>query len=215
MSNKPTLPNKEVLRAAYDQAIRELPHADLLSGPWYQKTAQHIFEAGYRALQDSLELKTKRQAKQLRPTIRVISSPVGSGKTSFATAFIAACVRTSPEISCVLVLDKIDKCEEKYSELQTLIPGKVSVWWKEQDHFEHDQLAQRQVGIVTHKHYAGSKSDNAKHWHGPNGWTPRTLTVIDEAIDFLHRVDIKQTDASDVYQRVASLPRSEKHMSNV
>ena len=51
---------------------------------WCQSTTSYTFEAGYRTLQDSLD--KPRRTKQRYPTVRVISSPVGSGKTSFAVA---------------------------------------------------------------------------------------------------------------------------------
>jgi hypothetical protein len=215
------MPNKLLLRQAFDQAVLDLNslrNTGLLSGPWYHSTGSYTFEAGYRALQD--QLGGQDNADQLYPTVRVISSPVGSGKTSFAVAFIAACVRTSPDIGCVLVLDQIEKCEEKYQELNALIPGRVALWTTEHNIHTQRDLARHQVAIVTHKHYGGKRSQNAKHWYSAFGLVPRTLTVVDERIQTMHRVDIKQTDTAEVYHRVVAdnNPKSAeaaKHLHNL
>jgi hypothetical protein len=67
------------------------------------------------------------------PRLNVVSAPMGTGKTTFTTAFIVAMVRLSDEnpqspYGCLFLTDQIVKAEAMYRELAALLPGKVAIW---------------------------------------------------------------------------------------
>ena len=61
-----------------------------LTNAFYANIGDAIFEAGYGALQDSEAAEGDRTHT---PRLRVMPAPMGSGKTSFSQALIAAVVR--------------------------------------------------------------------------------------------------------------------------
>jgi hypothetical protein len=80
--------------------------------------------------------------------------------------------------------------------------------------------AEQAMEVLPRALLRSKRSQNAKHWYSALGLVPRTLTVVDERIQTLHRVDIKQTDAAEVYHRVAAdnNPKSAeaaKHLHNL
>src|SRR5580692_5115641 len=79
-------PDREALRALYDQAVAELnPSRDnILTTEFYAKTGDAVFNAGYSALSDGVT-NTRR--------MHTVSAPAGGGKTTFAYALIAAVTR--------------------------------------------------------------------------------------------------------------------------
>jgi formyltetrahydrofolate synthetase len=81
------IPERKVLRAAYDAVIAEIDAArgtSQLTTAFYAKVGDAIFEACYRALENR---------NQASPILQVVPAPVGSGKTTFTLALIAAHVR--------------------------------------------------------------------------------------------------------------------------
>jgi hypothetical protein len=125
-------PAREVLRAAYDAVIVEIASkrgTPQLTNAFYSKVGDAIFDACYTALE---------QPNDTAPRLQVVPAPVGSGKTSFALAFMVALVRLGGSTSairhsCVLVVEQIAKADEMHRALSELLPGKVAVWTKDHD----------------------------------------------------------------------------------
>src|SRR5882672_5321729 len=103
------LPDRASLRREFDAAVLEIDQSrpgSKLTTEFYSRIGDQVFEAGYSALADSFALfknaavfdhdrwaysLLRRHIRQ--PRLHVVSAPVGSGKTSFSLAFIAAFVR--------------------------------------------------------------------------------------------------------------------------
>jgi hypothetical protein len=132
MKNLPTMPNRDALRALYDEAVNQINVArgnDLLITPWYAETGNAVFKAGYLALSDAVT-DTR--------VLRTVPAPAGGGKTSFAYAFIAALTwyaEKHPEApyGCAFVVDQITKADAVYRDLNALLPNKVGIWTKDHD----------------------------------------------------------------------------------
>ena len=108
------IPAREVLRATYHAVIEEIDSArgsQQLTNTFYSKVGDAVFEAGYSALEHS---QVARQSLQLPPRLSVVSAPMGTGKTSFTVAFIAALVRLTeagPQAAhgCVFVVEQMPR----------------------------------------------------------------------------------------------------------
>ena len=131
----PTTPDREALRALFDEAVQEINqsrHDTKLTTDFYAQTGNGVFEAGYLALSDYC-MGTKAPQR-----LHVVSAPAGGGKTSFSYALILAVTRyaeRTPDApyGCVFVVDQITKADEVYRELNALLPGKVAIWTKDHD----------------------------------------------------------------------------------
>ena len=120
MKNLPTMPDRNELRALYDNAISEINPSrnNLLTTPFYDQTGNIIFDAGCRALADAVS--------NTRQMITV-PAPVGAGKVSFAFALIAAVARHAEQhpdapYGCALVVEQIKQAEKAFRELKELLP---------------------------------------------------------------------------------------------
>jgi len=130
-----TFPDRQMLRALYDAAIREVnkrrSNVDLTTG-FYAETGNAVFYASYLALSDYC----KGSAGPRR--LHVVSAPAGGGKTSYSYALMLALTRYAEQkpdapYGCVFVVDQIKKADEAFKELNALMPGKVAVWTIEHD----------------------------------------------------------------------------------
>jgi hypothetical protein len=135
MTTVSTIPDRKMLRALYDDAIKQInlsrPTIDLTTG-FYAETGNAVFDAGYLALSDYC----KGSAGQRR--LHVVSAPAGGGKTSYSYALMLALTRHADQQldaphGCVFVVDQIKKADEAFNELNALMPGKVAVWTNEHD----------------------------------------------------------------------------------
>src|SRR6516165_11300637 len=193
----PTVPDREALRALYDEAVGHIntsrPAIDLTSG-FYAETGNAVFEAGYLALSDYCNGAAGKRR------LHVVSAPAGGGKTSYSYALMLALTRYADQkpdapYGCVFVVDQIKKADEAFKELNTLMPGKVAVWTNEHDRgckkktkvphpaaeFIKDDLRHYPIIVVTHAFYNGPTGNKAhivvrdKHIY-----SGRALTVVDE-----------------------------------
>jgi hypothetical protein len=91
----PQMPTREQLRMEFDAAIHDLnrlrPKQNLTTG-FAARIGDSVFDTGYRALADGCAAMENHGTK-CQPRLHVVSAPVGSGKTSFTSAIITACVR--------------------------------------------------------------------------------------------------------------------------
>ena len=173
---RPTVPDREALRALYDAAAEEIntTRSNKLSTGFYNKTKDAVFNAGYAALSD-FHTDTRR--------MHTVSAPVGGGKTSFSYAFIAAVTRCAEQnvnaaYGCAFVTDQIERADEVYRELEALLPGKVAIWTTDHDcnctkptklenpaaRFDRDALQHYPVAVVTHQSYLGPKGYKTSDW---------------------------------------------------
>jgi hypothetical protein len=133
------------------------------------------------------------------PRLNVVSAPMGTGKTTFTTAFIVAMVRLSDEnpqspYGCLFLTDQIVKAEAMYRELAALLPGKVAIWTSDHDpdckqpirvlqpaaRFAKEELERHPVAIVTHAFFKGEGADTARVVRRGRATAHRALTVVDE-----------------------------------
>jgi hypothetical protein len=220
----PTMPSRGALRAAYETAIQELnPTRDgKLTTPFYAEIGNAVFDRAYLALEDFCKPEGERPAV---PRLRVVSTPVGSGKTSFSLALITALVRLSENAEdapygCVFLVDRKAKAEEIYGYLCKLLPGKVAIWTSDHDKARkattsvkvkdptarHDvnELADFPVAIVTHAFYGGKRGDKAKHVMRNRQLQPRALTIVDEHPNQVDVFDIQLSQAEAAREHVAN-----------
>jgi hypothetical protein len=143
-----SLPDRDQLYSEFETAILELDEFradDRLLTDFYLRIGSSVFDAGYRALEEFCTARAA-QGKAAHRRLQVVSAPVGSGKTSFSQAFIAAVVRcwfkpeqlalhqrfaerdTTAPFGCLYVTDQMTQADELYRELNLLLPGKVAVW---------------------------------------------------------------------------------------
>jgi hypothetical protein len=215
----------DVLRKEFDAAVLEINNSrpgSKLTTAFYSRVGDWVFAAGCEALKDSstffdeAEIFGKNQHR-----LHVVPAPVGSGKTSFSLAFIAALIRYDPTASAVMVVDQIAKADEMFKDLESLLPGKVAVWSSEHcldrnvpleerklvgqpaAKFHKEALQNFPVAVVTHAFFSGKGSHKAKRVLGDGGkLRPRTLTVVDERFNEAAIFDIALSDAQKVLEVV-------------
>jgi hypothetical protein len=225
-----TIPNRDALREEFNAAVQELLDKKLtnpmLTTPWYTQIGDSLFNACYRALEDACQgNRTKGFPGTPYSTsgtrLHVVSAPVGSGKTSFSIAFIAAVVRAAEgdeetPYGCLFVVDQITRAEGVYRDLNALLPGKVAVWSSEHDPgckertkvpdpagtYTKDQLKDYPVAVVTHAFFSGKGSYKARQVLNRGHMQPRALTVIDERIEAVTVYDVELSAAHEVRELI-------------
>lgn len=233
----PTMPRREVLRAAYDQAIHHIDsdrETPMLTSPFYKQIGETVFDVCYRAIGDFCEAEAT-EAKHRKPErLHVVSAPAGAGKTSFSQAFIAAMVRygeTHPEApyGCVFVVDQITKADQMYRELSALLPGKVAIWTADHNkaqtdkqrekakvvnpaaRFEVDELRLYPVAIVTHAFYSDSRGHKARNVSHQGHLFRRALTIVDEQPSQVDIHAVSYSQVVKVWEGVADDPALCEH----
>jgi hypothetical protein len=216
---------RETLRAAYDAVIEELNrtrNSEQLTSGFYSKVGDAIFEEGYRALQDADAAQSALSHRT--PPVRVVPAPVGSGKTSFSQALMAAIVRlgdADPCLSCgcVFVVKERQAADDLYRSLNTLLPDRVAIWTKDHDakrtkppetvkepaaHFHLDDLEDYPVAIVTHAFYKDKRGYKARNYIRNGASEPRVLTIIDEQPDDVVIFDVTLSETALVLDAIQS-----------
>lgn len=175
------------LEEAFQMAIEKQAKArnhELTPFDW--EVAKSIYLAGLLALEDS---------KSDMSRYRVVSAPTGSGKSSYAQAFIRAYLDASHHASVLFLVETIDQADDTYQAMRDLLGrSSVAVWTSahdkhtpratiEQKHgfipktlFSVDDLSKYPVVIATHNFYRGSRAKKAIVYKGAN----RKLTIVDE-----------------------------------
>jgi hypothetical protein len=215
----PIVPNRQALRALYDEAVKNINTRrltiDLTTG-FYAETGNAVFDACYLALSDSCKgVKGPRR-------VHVVCAPAGGGKTSFSYAFMVALTRhaeNNPEApyGCVFVVDQIKKADEAYRELNALMPGEVAVWTTEHDRgckkrtkvpnpaaeFTKDELRLYPIIVVTHAFYNGAKGNKA-HLVVHNGvfQNNRALIIVDERPEEVELFETTLKVAQDIREKL-------------
>ena len=194
----------ELLRSAYLDALNEQlelrwnrnnPSGDVNDltktknrlTPFDHEIADCIFKAGQLALSDR-----ERGLAQYR----VVSAPTGSGKSSFAQAFIKAHITTDPKASVLYLVETIDHAEDVFQDMYDLLGnGNVAVWTTAHNlnndtpdqllakhgfipthRFELNELINYPVVIATHRFYSGVRAHKAVIHNGAD----RQLIFVDE-----------------------------------
>jgi hypothetical protein len=161
------------------------------------------------------------------PRLHVVSAPVGSGKTSFSLAFVAALVRTTPS-TCLVVVNQIEKADDTFQDLNMLLPGKVAVWTTEHDPdcklpqeqrklpepaatFTKDDLQHYPVAVITHAFFSSKGSHKATQMLQGGRLQPRALTVIDERLEEVTVFDVELSAA----QKVREIITANEHLERL
>jgi hypothetical protein len=174
------IPARETQRAAYDAVTREIDSSRAshqLTNTFYSKVGDAIFDACYGAIENSEAAKAGLKTPK---ALKVVSAPMGAGKTTFTLAFITALVRLREHdqnmpCGCVFVVEQMTRADEMYRELSRLLPGKVAVWSTDHDvncktptkvlnpaaRSHVDDLEKHDVAIVTHAFYKGKRGPKA------------------------------------------------------
>src|SRR6516165_10332034 len=224
-----TFPDRQMLRALYDAAIREVnkrrSNVDLTTG-FYAETGNAVFNAGYLALSDYC----KGSAGPRR--LHVVSAPAGGGKTSYSYALMLAFTRYSEQrpdapYGCVFVVDQIKKADEAFKDLNALMPGKVAVWTIEHDRgckkrtkvphaaaeFIKDELRHYPIIVVTHAFYNGPNGNKAHVLvRDKRVSSGRALSVVDERPEEVVIYQITLKEAQDVREKLEVKRPDLKHV---
>jgi hypothetical protein len=226
----PTIPDRDALRALYDEAVGQIntsrPAIDLIAG-FYAETGNAVFDAGYLALSDHCG------GPSAPRRLHVVSAPAGGGKTSYSYALMLALTRYSEQrpdapYGCVFVVDQIKKADEAFKDLDALMPGKVAVWTMEHDRscknrtrvphpaaeFIKDELRHYPIIVVTHAFYNGRDGNKAHivvrdklfQHHG------RALTVVDERPEEVVIYEITLKQAQDIREKLEAKRPDLKHV---
>jgi hypothetical protein len=174
------------LETAYEAAIQEQARQrNREITPFDRQVSQSIFHAGLLAIADH---------KSNEPLYRVVSAPTGSGKSSYAQAFIKAYVEVIPDGSVLFLVETIRQAEDTYRDMSSLIGvANVAVWSRFHDQrpsanslkhsgvipqrrFLIEDLANYRVVIATHNFYSHGRADKATIYRGK----PRNITFVDE-----------------------------------
>jgi hypothetical protein len=240
--------DRDRLRMEFDAVVIQLDQSrpgSKLTTEFYRRIGDSVFDAGYRALQDFVascvdDHRAPNEAHRTR--MHVVSAPVGSGKTSFSFAFVAALVRSGDEgnraenahtntlpYGCLVVVNQIEKADTTFRELNALLPGKVAVWTTEHDpdcelpkeerkvpepaaQFTKDELEDYPVAVVTHAFFGGKGSRKARQVFHKGKLQPRALTVIDERIEEVTIYDVALSAAQKVRETALA---DERHTETV
>jgi hypothetical protein len=142
---------------------------------------------------------------------------MGSGKTTFTTAFIVAMVRlsdTDPNTpyGCLFLTDQIVKADAMYQELAQFLPKQVAIWTTDHDpacqeptrvpkpaaKFSKEELQDYPVAIATHALFQRDRADEARLVVRHGQLSFRSLTVVDEQMQDVIVHDIWLADAAAV-----------------
>jgi hypothetical protein len=214
ISAVPTVPDREALRALYDEAVNQInpsrPTIDLTTG-FYAKTGNAVFEAGYLALSDYCNSGPRR--------FHTVSAPAGGGKTSYSYALMLALTKYAEQTpgspyGCVFVVDQIKKADEAFQDLNSLAPGKVAVWTTDHDRgkknktkvlqpaaeFTKEELRHFPIIIITHALYNGKDGYKAQFILRDHKaiHAGRALTVVDERPEEVAHYEISLKEAQDI-----------------
>jgi hypothetical protein len=219
------LPDRKLLRREFDAAVMQLDQSrtkPMLNTEFYRTIGDSVFEASYQALEDFVVHYTPFQGGRC-DRMHVVSAPVGSGKTSFSVAFVAALVRLAEQdprapYGALVVVNQIEKADTTFRDLDRLLPGKVAIWTTEHDRacnpakrervpkpaaeFTKDELQHYPVAIVTHAFFGGNGGHKARQVLHDGKRRPRALTVIDERLEDVTVYDIALSEAEKVRERV-------------
>jgi hypothetical protein len=138
------------------------------------------------------------------PTLHVIHSGPGSGKSTAAKAFMVGLARVTEShkfpIGCALLVHHIETAAKAFAELSALLPKRVAVFSSEHDanspvairqpRFTVEELEEYPVIVVTHEFYRGVRGDRARSFQR-NGLTlPRVVTFVDEKVNEVETYDL-------------------------
>jgi len=191
--------DRAALRSAYDAVVLEIDQArtpPTLTNSFYSQIGDSVFDACYSALEQSVAAAEGHKAPR---RMYVVSAPMGTGKTTFAIAFLVALTRLAETdkhlpYGGVFLADQMTKADDVFRELNGLLPGKVAVWTSDHDvkcakpekvhkpaaRFHVEDLRNYPVAVVTHAFYKGPRGEKARRVIRNGEPTSRTLTIIDE-----------------------------------
>jgi hypothetical protein len=177
--------NKDRLRTAYNEAVTKISaeRNGLLNGPLYKQMQELVFETAFSALIDTV-------APFAQPRMHVLSALPGTGKSTFSNAWAAAIVACGGSV--LFVVEQMETADQRYRDLNKLLPGKVAVW--STDHgkgnhspakvknpaaqFHKNELKNYPVAVCTHEGYKRDEALLFRNWkHGR-----RTFIIVDEMV---------------------------------
>jgi hypothetical protein len=230
-------PDKDTFRSSYDTAIDDIVDArgaQHLKNGFYRQVADAVFETCYEALEHYVAWNDERGAAErasvtdlravkdhtanvVSPRLHVVSAPMGSGKTTFTTAFIMAMVRLSksyPQMpyGAAFLVDQIVKADGMYQELDKHLPGEVAIWTSDHDvgctepqkvpnpaaRFSKEDLRNYPVVIVTHALFQGEGSDTARIVLRDGEKAYRALTLADEQMEDVQTYSVQLSSAERI-----------------
>jgi hypothetical protein len=213
---RPAVPDRETLRALYDQAADEMntTRTNPLTSAFYLKIKDAVFEACYAASHDH------HSGKRL---MRTVAAPPGAGKTTFSLAFIIALTRYAekhPEgaYGAVFLTDRDERADEVFHELNALLPaGKVAVWTGSHGNlYKREALRQYPVAVVNNQFYFDKNGRYASGVNNRGHWQPRALTIIDERPQKVDTYEILLSDAEKVREALLEThPETKEHLDEL
>jgi hypothetical protein len=216
------LPDRARLREEYNIAIRDIAatregNIDYTKG-FYAQTGSAVFEACYHALTNSHNRNSGHE-----PKLTVLPAPVGSGKTTFTTAFIIAMTRLQLSnkhcpYGAVFVTEQISGADAVYRTLAEHLPGKVAIWTSDHDagrqngsqqkvkqpaarHYT-DELPDYPVVVVTQSFFKGRSGHKALRCRRDGSLIDRALIIVDEQPKDIAVYEVTHADVAVVYETV-------------
>jgi hypothetical protein len=237
-------PSREALRATYDTAIRDIESkrgTQQFENGFHKQIADAVFEGCFSALEHFAEWTEQRgepqkashrELREVRqgtatntvpPRLNVVTAPMGTGKTTFTTAFIIAVVRLSEAdphspYGCLFLSDQIVKADAMFRELETFLPNQVAIWTTDHDvdcqeptrvlhpaaRFSKSDLQDHPVAIATHAFLRTDSAEKARVAvrHGQRVY--RALTVVDEQMDdvIVHDASLEDVAAAQKWAQL-------------
>jgi hypothetical protein len=238
LSYRADRPCRETYRNAYDAAIRDIETkrgTHQFGNGFHRQIADAVFEGCFAALEHHAEWveqrgepekATHRELREVRlglgknavpPRLNVVTAPMGTGKTTFTTAFVVAMTRLAEAdrhkpYGCLFLSDQIIKADAMYRELAALLPDQVAIWTTDHDidcqqpskvlhpaaRFSKDDLQVRPVAIATHALFQGDNAEKARVAVRYGHHLYRALTVVDEQMDdvIVHEASLEDAAAA-------------------
>jgi hypothetical protein len=220
------VPDHDLLRREFHTAVTQLDQLrdkPMLTTDFYRSIGRSVFDAGYQALQDFVVHYTPFHGDPC-DRMHVVSAPVGSGKTSFSVAFVAALVRVAEQehkapYGALVVVNQIEKADTTFRDLDRLLPGRVAIWTTEHDpacrlspqdrkvpdpakRCAKEDLQNYPVAVVTHAFFGGNGGYKARQVIHDGKLKPRALTVIDERVEDINVYDVALSEAEKARETV-------------
>jgi hypothetical protein len=182
--------NEDRLRTAYNEVVTKIDakRNGRLSGLLFTRMQALVFDTAYAALLDTAAPPTR------LPRMHVLSALPGTGKSTFSNAFAAAIVACGGSV--LFVVEQMETADQRYRDLNEILPGLVAVWSTDHDKGNHNpkkvknpaaqfhktDLKRHPVAICTHEGYKKDIASLFRNWRHEGRDSRRTFVIIDEMV---------------------------------
>lgn len=216
VEDRSPVPNHSLLYRVFQQVREEqAAHHGRSLTTVNNQAARVVFETGVRSIMDVDAAETKADGDHSYPVMRVASLATGSGKSTSATALVAACCRLCDgkllpvdAFSAAFVVPTVRLARETVTELARLLPPesheKIALWSRTEDTVEGDTDALSNHRVVVYCHEAWRRAmvskelDGLRHYQGKR----RKLVFVDEQPELVKHVHVYPRDIQGFFEDV-------------